>query len=143
MNIESVETKFRTNSHFVFNCKYHVIFCPKYRRRILVGAIADRLETIMKSVANDLNSEIVDVEIMEDHVHAIIDCDPSHGITKVIREIKGTSTRILHKEFPELKTRISSVWTRSAFIATAGDVPLSAVKQYIMSQKTRPDKKDK
>lgn len=135
MNIEHVQNNYRSNSHFLFNCKYHVIFCPKFRRPVLTEDISKRLKEILIEISNKYNSLIIEIEILLDHIHMIIDCDPSFGITKVIREMKGNSSRILRSEFPDLRTKLPSMWTRSSFISSVGTVSLEVVKQYIQDQK--------
>ncbi|MFW6002022.1 MAG: IS200/IS605 family transposase [archaeon] len=130
-NLES----YRSNSNFIFSCKYHVIFCPKYRRSVLTKNIQKDLIDILHNVCEKNNNFIIEIEVLEDHVHLILDCDPSYGIVKIIREMKGTSSRILREKYPELKTKLPCLWTRSSFISTVGSVSLERVKKYIEDQK--------
>ena len=137
ISIDNGYQKYRSNSTSIFSCKYHIIFCPKYRRSVLTEDIAKRLKEIFYEISKKIDCYILEIEILPDHVHMILDCDPSFGITKTIRNLKGTSSRLLKKEFPELKKRLPCLWTRTSFISTVGSVSLETVKKYIQNQKGR------
>ena len=126
---------FRSNAHVVFNCIYHVIFCPKWRRKVLTDGVDTRLKEILSEVALETATEIVELEVMPDHVHLLLSVDPECGIRRVVRLMKGRSSNILRKEFPTLRSRIPTLWTRSYFVQTVGGAPLSVIKQYIEAQK--------
>lgn len=126
-----------SNNNVVFDCKYHVVFCPKYRRKVLVSPIDERLKELFLLKAKELQSEIVNMEIMPDHVHLLVRCDPQFGIHKVVKHLKGYTSRILRQEFKTLTTRLPSLWTNSYFVATVGSVSLETVKRYIEEQKER------
>ena len=119
----------------MYACQYHVIWCPKYRRSVLVDGIDERLKTILYETVEETNAEILELEIMPDHVHVLLDVDPQYGINKLVRHLKGRSSRILRQEFPSLKSRLPTLWTSSYFVATVGGVTLETVKQYIENQK--------
>jgi len=93
------------------------------------------MKEIVVAVANENNSGVCEMEVMEDHVHLLLDVDPTVGIDVIISRIKGRSSNMLRKEFPELKRKLPTLWTRSKFIATVGAVSLDVVKQYIEEQK--------
>ena len=112
-----------------------MIFCPKYRRAVLINNVEVRLKEILRSVADNYKFKIIEMEIMPDHVHMIVDCNPRFGIMECVRKLKGTSASILTTEFPELRSQLPSIWTRSAFISTVGTVSLDVVKKYIEEQK--------
>ena len=125
-------------SHNVtFDCKYHVVFCPKYRRKVLQSPIDLRLKELFQAKANELQAEIVEMEIMPDHVHLLIKCDPQFGIHRIVKHLKGFTSRILRQEFKQLTSRLPSLWTNSYFVATVGSVSLDVVKEYIETQKER------
>lgn len=119
----------------MYSCKYHVVWCPKYRRNVLINGIDERLKSILYEVAKQTDSEIIELEIMPDHVHLLVECDPQFGINKLVRMMKGRSSRYLRKEYPSLKSRIPSLWTNSYFVSTVGGTTLDVVKQYIENQK--------
>ncbi|WP_436664450.1 IS200/IS605 family transposase (plasmid) [Alicyclobacillus acidoterrestris] len=126
-----------SNHNITFDCKYHVVFCPKYRRKVLVDSVETRLKELLLEKAAEIHSEIVEMEIMPDHVHLLIKCDPQYGIHKVVKQLKGYTSRILRDEFKSLKSRLPSLWTNSYFVATVGTVQLDVVKKYIEEQKSR------
>jgi len=108
---------------------------------VLVGAISERLEELIRQRCSEMNAEIIEMEIMPDHVHMLLEVDPQLGINKVIRSIKGYTSYTLRKEYKELTTRLPTLWTNSYFVSTVGGAPLSAIKQYIENQK-RSQRKD-
>jgi putative transposase len=126
---------YRTNETTVYCCRYHIIFCPKYRRKVLTEQIAKRFKEIVVSLKDDMGFCIIEMEVMPDHVHLLLDIDPNVGVLAVVKRIKGQSAIILRREFPELKKKIPCLWTRSKFIATVGAVSLEVVKKYIEEQK--------
>lgn len=128
--------KFKSNSNIAYNCQYHVIWCVKYRRKVLTGAVEARLKEILAQVAVDVQCEIQEVETDQDHVHLLISCDPQFGIHKVVKRMKGRSSKMLRDEFPHLKSRIPTLWTNSYFVATVGGAPLAVIKQYIKDQQS-------
>jgi putative transposase len=127
--------RYKSNKNIVYSCKYHVIWCPKYRRRVLVGAIETRLKSIIQNVCKELNSELIELETMPDHVHMLVEVDPQFGVHRLVKHIKGTSSRYLRQEFPQLRSRLPTLWTNSYFVSTVGGAPLEVVKQYIENQK--------
>lgn len=127
-------TTYKANNNVTYSCKYHRVFCPKYRRKVLTGEIAERLKVIIVEVAAETSSEILSMEIMPDHVHILCEVDPSFGAMKFVRLCKGRSSRYLRQEFPMLKTRLPILWTNSTFLSTVGGAPLSVVKQYVENQ---------
>ena len=137
MDYPSLEKKYHTAEHLTFSCQYHVIFCPKYRRKVLTPPKDRALKDIFLEVASEFGFSIPDMEVMPDHVHLIIDCNPRFGVMNCVRRLKGVSSRRMREMFPDLKSRIPTLWTRSAFISAVGSVSLSAVQQYIESQKDR------
>ncbi|MBT9139205.1 MAG: hypothetical protein DDT31_01786 [Syntrophomonadaceae bacterium] len=126
--------KFKSNKNIVYNCQYHVIWCVKYRRKILIDAVETRLKEILYQVAVDVQSEIEEMQTDKDHVHLLISCDPQFGIHQVVKRMKGRSSKFLRDEFPHVKSRIPSLWTNSYFVATVGGAPLAVIKQYIKDQ---------
>ena len=128
--------KYKSNNNFVYSCKYHVIWCPKYRRKVLVGDVAERLETLVREAAAEQQSDIIELEVMPDHVHLLIEVDPQYGMHRLVKQIKGNSSRVLRQEFPKIKSRLPTLWSNSYFVSTVGGAPLAAIKQYIESQQT-------
>lgn len=137
------KSDYRTTETTVYCCRYHIIFCPKYRRKVLINGIDERFKEIVFSMQEDNNFIVMEMEVMPDHVHLLLDIDPTIGVNKVVKRIKGKTSNILNKEFPELKRKLPTLWTRSKFIATVGSVSLDAVKKYIKEQKTNEQRRKK
>jgi putative transposase len=125
----------RTNNNVAFVCKYHVVWCPKYRREVLVRGVDVRLKVIVREACVEFDAELIELEVMPDHVHLLVDVDPQFGIHRLVKTIKGRSSRLLRQEFPWLRSRLPTLWTNSYFVATVGGAPLKIVKQYIENQK--------
>ncbi|MPZ27785.1 MAG: IS200/IS605 family transposase [Micromonosporaceae bacterium] len=127
----------RSNNNVVYRCTYHVVCCPKYRRRkVIEGAVDDRLQQIIREVCAERYAHIIELETMPDHVHLLVSCDPPYGIHRLAKQIKGRSSRYIRQEFPAFRSRIPTLWTNSYFVATAGGATLEIVKQYIANQRS-------
>lgn len=102
--------EYKSNRNVVYSCKYHVVWCPKYRRRVLLNGVDERL-------------------------HVLVEVDPQFGIHSLVKQMKGRSSRLLRAVFPWLRNRLPTLWTNSYFVSTVGGSPLAVVKQYIENQK--------
>ena len=127
--------QYKSNKNVVYACQYHVVWCPKYRRKVLINGVDERLKVIIQEVILELNAELLEMEIMDDHIHLLVSVDPQFGIHKLVKRIKGVSSRILRDEFPWLKSKIPALWTNSYFVSTVGGATLEIVKKYIEDQK--------
>ena len=121
----------------VYKNQFHVIFCPKYRRKVLVDGIDERLKEILPEEAAKLQAEILSLEVMPDHVHLFLTCDPRLLLHRIIKQLKGASARRLRMEFPELKSRLPCLWTRSYFCCTVGHISEATFRRYIEMQKDK------
>lgn len=126
--------KYRRKLTSVTLINYHFVFCPKRRKKVLVGDVAKRLEEIIYEKAKEIDSEVLAIEIMPEHVHLFISCPPTIAPHQVMFRIKGASSRILRQEFPQL-LKLPSLWTRSYYCGTAGDVSSETIKKYIANQR--------
>jgi len=129
------ETSYKSNRNVVYACHYHVVWCPKYRRKVLVPPIDERLKQIIGEICEEHDAEIEALEVMLDHVHLLVSVDPQLGIHRLMKLVKGGASRLLRQEFPVLKRKLPTLWTNSYFCATTGGAPLSVIKQYIEQQK--------
>lgn len=127
----------KSNNNIVFDCNYHVVWCPKYRKKLLIGALEERLKQIVKNVCIEKNADLKEIECDKDHIHILVSIDPQFGIHKLIKLIKGRSSFLLRNEFPDIKRKLPTLWTNSYFVSTVGGVTLEKVKKYIENQKTR------
>ena len=135
MEITNKTKTYKSKNHLVYSCQYHVIFCPKYRRSVLVDGIDKRIKELIIEKEDEYGYSVLDMEVLPDHVHLLLDVDPRIGIYKVCNKIKGYTSRIIRSEFPKIKKRLPTLWTRSKFISSVGAVTLETVKKYILEQK--------
>ena len=126
-----MEYKHSKNKVYLMN--YHLVWCPKRRRPVLVDAIRTRLEQIIREVCKERQVDILALEIMPDHLHLFISTNQDMPVEDVIRYIKGRSSHHLRKEFSEL-LKLPSLWTHSYFISTAGNVSSETIQRYITEQ---------
>ena len=131
-----MNTIYKSNKNVVYSCKYHVVWCIKYRRKVLTNGVDARLNELLLEYAKKLSVDILEMEIMPDHVHILMEVDPQFGVHKAVKSLKGYTSKILREEFPYLRTKIPTLWTNSYFVSTVGGAPLEVIKQYIENQKT-------
>jgi putative transposase len=135
MELRQSDKAYHTDHRIVYSCQYHVVFCPKYRRKVLIEAVAARLKELVLSKQAEYGYLLMEMEVLPDHVHLLLDVDPRVGVNVVVGKIKGFTSHELRNEFPWLKKRLPTLWTRSKFIASVGAVTLAVVQQYIEEQK--------
>ena len=134
-------TDYTHKKGIIYKNQFHVIWCPKYRRPVLIDQVAVRLKEILFDIAASRDIDIKALEVMPDHVHIFIEFDPRLCLHKMIKNMKGASARILREEFPHLKSRLPSLWTRSYFSCSVGHVGEDTIKKYIEAQ-TRSGKEE-
>ncbi len=135
MELRQSDKSYHTDHSIVYSCQYHVVFCPKYRRKVLIDAVAARLKELVLSKQAEYGYLLMEMEVLPDHVHLLLDVDPRVGVNMVVGKIKGFTSHELRNEFPWLKKRLPTLWTRSKFISSVGAVTVAVVKQYIEEQK--------
>ena len=123
------------NISSVVNIGYHIVWCPKYRRKVLTGKIDSRLKEILPQIAEDMDCIIEKMEVMPDHIHIFLRGTPILPIHLIVKNLKGKSSRILRSEFPSLKSKLPNLWTRSYYCETIGCINEETVKKYIENQK--------
>lgn len=114
---------------------YHFVWCPKYRRKILTGAIAERLSALLPERAAALQLEILALEVMPDYVHVFVKAPPTLAPQHIANQLKGYTARVLRDEFPQLRSRLPSLWSRSYYVGSAGAVSTDTIQRYIEQQK--------
>jgi putative transposase len=102
---------------------------------VLIDQIAERLKTILREIAAEHQATVLELEMMPDHVHLLCEVDPQYGIHRLVRQMKGRSSRLLRQEFPTLRSRLPTLWTNSYFVSSCGGAPLAVIQQYIENQK--------
>lgn len=132
------QTQYKKTSTTVSFVNYHFVFCPRYRRKIfLIPGLKDRFKELTQKICNQYHIDILAMECHVDHVHLFVSVLPQTSIQDVMKYIKGGTSAILRKEFPELH-KVPSLWTRSYFVSTAGNVSAETIQWYVETQKTRP-----
>jgi putative transposase len=122
---------------YVYSLRYHIVFCTKYRHKVISGAFEEWLKDMFQSIAKTNGFKIITMEVMPDHIHFLIDCTPQHFIPNIIKALKGNSARFAFKEFPELKKKLwgGHLWNPSYFVCSISDVTEQVIVNYINSQK--------
>lgn len=124
---------------YVYSIQYHIVWCVKYRHKIIKDKIETRLKELIYKIAKDNKFTIEEIETDLDHIHILISCSPQHYIPDIIKTLKGVSARLLLKECPELKKRLCGghMWNPSYFVATVSENTEEQIRNYIKSQKER------
>jgi putative transposase len=122
-----------TSRNCVYQTAYHVIWCPKYRRDVLTGAVAQEVGTVLDSICTGRNWPVLCKEIQADHVHLFVSIPPAIAVADAVKILKGTSARRLFLLFPALKKRLwgGHLWSPSYYVGTAGSVSAETIRRYI------------
>lgn len=131
------KNRWKCSNTSVHNLGYHIIWCTKYRRKLLNNNIQNRLKELTKEKCNELEIEICTIETMEDHIHIFVKSNPTLSPHYILKQIKGYTSRILRNEFRELKSKVPTLWTRSYFIESVGCINEETIKKYIENQKNK------
>jgi len=134
-----MNNKYKTTNHCKYLCQYHIIWCPKYRFNILNDEIINELKEIFTKICNKYEYEMIEQEIMEDHIHIFVGAKPEVAPLDIVRTFKSISGIALFKKFPKLKETYwkgGSIWSKGKFISTIGFVSAETIKKYIQDQKT-------
>ena len=126
---------YRSNKNIKFSCQYHIIWCTKFRRDLLKNEVEVDLKDIIKELCIEKSVDLIEMEVMPDHIHLLVDIDPQYGPHLFIKNAKGRSSRFLREKHKSCRSRVPTLWTNSYFISTVGGVSLDVVKQYIEEQK--------
>jgi putative transposase len=129
--------------HAVYNITYHLVWCPKYRRKVLGGPVAERLDELTRFKVAELGGEIVALEVQPGHVHLLVRFPPTLAVHQIMHRLKGYTSYTLRKEFSWLKSRLPALWTRSypstslrtGYVGTAGEVSAQTIRHYTEAQK--------
>lgn len=129
------DDRYRRNAGCVFSLKYHIVWCPKYRRKVLVGQVADDLRDLLYKKAEELQVKIEALEIMPDHVHLFVSADPTEAPQRLANQFKGFTSRMLRLKYSHLRSQLPSLWSRSYYVGSIGYASEETVKKYIEEQK--------
>ena len=124
---------------YIYCIEYHIVWCVKYRRKVLTNKIENSLKEILNKIAEDNNFNILEINGDLDHIHLLIECSPQHCIPNILKALKGVSARLLMKEFPSIKSKLwgGHLWNPSYFIATVSENTEEQIRNYIKSQKEK------
>lgn len=127
----------RTSSA-VYNINYHIVFCPKYRKPVLTGKIEEFLKECLHTIAATKDWEILEMEVMPDHIHIFISTKPEFSPVMIVKVLKGVTSLRLFKKYPELKEELwkGHLWSPSYYVGTAGDISADTIRKYIENQKS-------
>jgi putative transposase len=128
------DPRWQRSNTSVYNVAYHVIFCPKYRKKVLVGKVEERLKALLSEEAAELGVRIDTMEVLPDHVHLFVKGTPALTPQRLVHRLKGYTSRVLRQEFQHLR-RLPSLWTRSYYIESIGHISEETIRQYIEDQK--------
>ena len=127
----------QTHAGGVYHINYHFVWCPKYRRSVLTGEISKRLQALIEEKAVELQGMVLALEIQPDHVHLFVQMPPKWSPAQIAFRLKGYTSHVLRQEFPFLRWRLPSLWSRSYYVGTAGNVSAATIRRYIEAQKGR------
>jgi putative transposase len=130
-----MDSRYAQNAGAVYSLKYHIVWCPKYRRPVLVDAVADRLRGSLAEKAAELGMTVHALEVMPDHVHLVVESDPTRCVAEIVNRLKGHTSRVLREGFPSLRSRLPTLWSRSYYAGSIGHVSAATVERYIAEQK--------
>ena len=122
----------------VYNCNYHIVWIPKYRRRVLVGQVKEIISELFESIAQSQEMEIISFEVMPDHIHLFVSAPPRLSPSEIVNVFKGVTARMLRMKFPQLKKVFAEgLWTRTYYVGTAGSMSAETIQRYIEDQEKR------
>lgn len=128
-------SRYAKNAGAVFSLKYHLVWCPKYRRPVLTPPVDARLKELVSEVASEHGMTILASEVMPDHVHLFVEARPTLCVAEIANRLKGRTSHALREEFPTLRSRLPTLWSRSYFCSTVGAVSEATIRRYIEAQK--------
>jgi REP-associated tyrosine transposase len=130
-------SRYRRTAGVVCHLHYHLVWCPKYRRPVLADAVEARLKELLAEKAAAMDVEIESLAVLPDHVHLVVAAPPTDAPQHLANQFKGYTSHILRQEFPHLRTRLPTLWSRSYYVGSAGHVSSETIEQYIATQKER------
>ena len=133
----TTKNRYHYSAHCVFNLGYHIIWCPKYRRKVLVNGIDERLKELLCQKALQIDVTIEKMEVMPDHVHLFVKATPIIAVHFIVNQLKGYTSRLLRIEYPHLRSRLPTLWSRSYYCESIGHISEKTIERYIADQKNK------
>lgn len=134
--------EYQTSRGAAYSLGYHLVWCPKYRRPVLVGPVAERLRELIGQKCDEHGWTMVALEVIPDYVHLFVRAGPESSPSYLANQFKGMTSRVLRQEFPALRKRLPTLWSRSYFASTVGNLSAATVQRYIDTQWERPWRKE-
>lgn len=130
---------YSTGSHTVFHHRYHIVWAPKYRYKVLRGAVRERVRDIVRQVCDELGVKIIQGVLSTDHVHMFVEIPPHVSVSYFMQRAKGRSSRRIQQEFPELRRRYwgRRFWARGYFCTTSGHITNDIIQNYLSHHVTK------
>lgn len=130
-----MKDRYKISNGCVYNINYHLVWCPKYRKAVLIGDVARDVKLLIEAKAKELGVEIGGLEVMPDHIHLFISCKPTLPIHFIVQQFKGVTSHELRNKYEHLRKKLPTLWSRSYYVGTAGFVSDTVIKNYIAHQK--------
>ena len=128
---------YRSSNKRLYSAKYHIIWCLKYRARVLATAVETRLPEIIIGVVAEVGGQVIEVEVMVDHVHLLVEAPPVVALSTLVQLVKRRSSHLLPKQFPSWhRAPMAALWSLSWFVSSVGGAPLEVVRRYGQNHKT-------
>ncbi|RQD65567.1 MAG: IS200/IS605 family transposase [Desulfonatronovibrio sp. MSAO_Bac4] len=133
----NMSSELRTGRHCVFNLHVHLVFVTKYRRKVLSTEALNYLKDTFASICRDFEAVLVEMNGEDDHVHLLVNYPPKVSVSKLVNSLKGVSSRLLKKEFPDMERKYwkGKLWSPSYFAGSCGGAPISVIRQYVEQQR--------
>ena|SRR5262245_60904208 len=120
--------------HATYEIRYHFVFCPKFRRPVLAGAVGERLAELIPPIIETLGGRVLNLTVQPDHVHLFVEIPPTLAPRQVMHRVKGATSHQLRQDFPHLRSQLPSVWTRSYLIKTVGRITTDEIMAFVNSR---------
>ena len=130
-----MKDRYKVSAGCVYNVNYHIVWCPKYRKSVLIDNVAKDLEQLIREKAKEIDMTIEALEIMPDHIHIFVSSKPTLPIHYIIQQLKGFTSHELRNKYEHLKKKLPTLWSRSYYAGTIGSVSDTVVKNYVANQK--------
>ena len=127
--------RWKRSNTAVYNVGYHLIWCPKYRREVLIPPVDTDLKNFLYTKAKEINVQIEKMEIIPDHIHLFVKSSTTASPHWIVQQFKGYSSRLLREKYPHLRTKLPTLWTRSYYCESVGHISETTIKRYIEEQK--------
>ncbi len=137
MELSNPKRSYRVSGNITHCCQYHVLFCSKWRRKVLNGVIAEHLKNLVEEKQEEFGYRVSSIGISPDHVHLLLEIPPTASVCSVVGKIKAHTSHVLRAEHQELRTRIPTLWTRVCLISSVGNVALNDIEAFLAEQRKR------